>query len=204
MKLIVGLGNPGLQYETTRHNAGFLAIDRLADVFQARGPTKESNGEIFQTTICGEKALLIKPQTFMNNSGKCIAPIFKFYKCEPSDLIVIHDEVDLPPLSLRIKTGGSSGGHNGLRSLDQHLGASNTAYHRIRVGVGKPSAADPRSTADWVLAPFDDRELSDLDPVLDDIVKVTQLLVEGNALKAMNDFNRKERADSDKKSNQAK
>lgn len=193
MKLIVGLGNPGVQYETTRHNAGFLAIDRLVDVFQARGPAKESQGEIYQATIAGEKCLLIKPQTFMNNSGKCVGPIFNFYKCEPSDLIVIHDEVDLPPLALRIKTGGGTGGHNGLRSLDAHLGAANNGYHRIRIGVGKPATANPKSTADWVLEPFDDPELNALDPVLDDAVKAAQLLVEGNAIKAMNDFNKKER-----------
>lgn len=83
MKLIVGLGNPGLQYETTRHNIGFLAIDRLADVFGARGPRKEHQGELFDTSINGEKALLIKPQTFMNNSGKCVAPIFTFLSARP-------------------------------------------------------------------------------------------------------------------------
>ena len=196
MKLIVGLGNPGVQYETTRHNAGFLAIDRLVDVFQARGPVKESQGEVYQATINGEKCLLIKPQTFMNNSGKCVAPIYNFYKCEPTDLIVIHDEVDLPPLTIRVKTGGGTGGHNGLRSLDAFLGAANNGYHRIRVGVGKPEAANPKSTADWVLAPFDDSELDALDPVLDDTVKAAQLLVEGQATKAMNDFNRKERSTS--------
>jgi PTH1 family peptidyl-tRNA hydrolase len=193
MKLIVGLGNPGVQYETTRHNAGFLAIDRLVDVFQGRGPSRESQGDVFAATIAGEKCLLIKPQTFMNNSGKCVAPIYKFYKCEPTDLIVIHDEVDLPPLTLRVKTGGGTGGHNGLRSLDAHLGGASNGYHRIRIGVGKPVAADPKSTADWVLEPFHDSELDSLDPVLDDVVKATQLLVEGSATKAMNEFNRKER-----------
>jgi PTH1 family peptidyl-tRNA hydrolase len=194
MKLIVGLGNPGVQYETTRHNVGFLAIDRLVDVFQARGPVTESNGEIYQGQLAGEKCLFIKPQTFMNNSGKCVAPIFKFYKCEPGDLIVIHDELDLPALSLRIKTGGGAGGHNGLKSIDAHVGSANNAYHRVRIGIGRPNPAETQiSTVDWVLQQFEDQELRDLDPLLDDMIKATQLLVEGNALKAMNDFNRKER-----------
>jgi PTH1 family peptidyl-tRNA hydrolase len=198
MKLIVGLGNPGVQYETTRHNAGFLAVDRLADVFQARGPVKESHGEVYQALIAGEKCLLIKPQTFMNVSGKCVGPIYKFYKCEPSDLIVIHDEIDLPALSLRVKTGGGSGGHNGLKSIDAHIGATQNAYHRIRLGVGRPPLGSHLSPADWVLEQFADHELQSLDPVLDDVVKVTQLLLEGNVTKAMNEFNKKERATPEK------
>lgn len=201
MKLIVGLGNPGTQYETTRHNAGFLAIDRLVDIHQARGPVKENQGEVYQATIAGEKCLLIKPQTYMNNSGKCVGPFYRFYKCSPADLVVIHDEVDLAPGALRIKTGGGTGGHNGLKSLDAHLGAANVGYHRIRVGVGKPSRldpSDPRSTADWVLHPFSDFELQALDPLLDDIGKAVALLIEGNVTRAMNDFNRKERDNSAK------
>ena len=197
MKLIVGLGNPGLQYETTRHNAGFLAIDRLIDVHQARGPTSESQGVIFHATIAGEKAILIKPQTFMNNSGKCVAPIFRFYKCQPEDLIVIHDDLDLPPLAVRVKTGGGAGGHNGLKSIDEHLGSGSTGYHRIRIGIGRPTPGSPVSPVDWVLMPFEDPELAGLDRALDDVVKITHLLLEGNATKAMTDFNRKERRDSD-------
>lgn len=198
MKLIVGLGNPGAQYETTRHNAGFLAVDRLVDVFEARGPVKENQAEIYQAAIGGEKCLLVKPQAFMNNSGKAVGPLFKFYKCEPTDLIVLHDEVDLPSLSMRVKTGGGTGGHNGLRSIDAHIGGANNGYHRVRIGVGKPEKTAGPSTSDWVLAPFSDSELESLDRLFDDLVKAVQLLVEGNALKAMNDFNRKERLASDK------
>jgi peptidyl-tRNA hydrolase, PTH1 family len=194
MKLIVGLGNPGPQYETTRHNIGFLAIDRLADVFGARGPKKEQQGEIFEASINGEKALLIKPQTFMNNSGKCVAPIFNFFKCEPEDLIVLHDDLDLHTHALRIKTGGGAGGHNGLKSLDQHIGAANVGYHRIRMGIGRPNPAETQiSTVDWVLQPFTDSELTGWDKVLEDVTGVVRLLVDGNALEAMNKFNGKAR-----------
>jgi PTH1 family peptidyl-tRNA hydrolase len=192
MKLIVGLGNPGLQYETTRHNVGFLAIDRLVDVFSARGPQKESQGELYETTIAGEKTLLIKPQTFMNNSGKCVAPIFQFFKCTPGDLTVIHDDLDLHTHELRIKTGGGTGGHNGLKSLDSHLGQANNAYHRIRLGIGRPNPVETRiSTIDWVLQPFSDPELSTWDQVFDDVIKVSRLMVESKVTEAMNQFNRK-------------
>jgi PTH1 family peptidyl-tRNA hydrolase len=194
MKLIVGLGNPGLQYETTRHNVGFLAIDRLADVFSARGPQKESQGEIYETSIAGEKAILIKPQTFMNNSGKCVGPIYKFFKCAPEDLIVIHDDLDLHTHALRIKTGGGTGGHNGLKSIDAHLGAESTNYHRIRLGIGRPNPAETQiSTVDWVLQPFRDEELNDWDKIFDDVVQVIRLLADGKAIEAMNKFNKKER-----------
>jgi PTH1 family peptidyl-tRNA hydrolase len=198
MKLIVGLGNPGLQYETTRHNIGFLAIDRLADVFGARGPNKDQQGELYETSINGEKSLLIKPQTFMNNSGKCVAPVFNFYKCAPEDLIVLHDDLDLHAHAIRIKTGGGSGGHNGLKSLDQHLGATNVGYHRVRLGIGRPNPAETRiSTVDWVLQPFGDDELTGWDKILEDVTGIVRLLVDGNALEAMNKFNRKEKEKRD-------
>src|SRR5688572_220104 len=98
MKLIVGLGNPGPRYETTRHNIGFLAIDRLVERLNPNGPKNQNGGEVYDTEISGEKVLLVKPQTFMNLSGKCIAPIFNFHKLTPDDLIVIYDEIDLKPL----------------------------------------------------------------------------------------------------------
>ena len=175
MKIIVGLGNPGAQYETTRHNAGFLAIDRLVDVFQARGPARESQGEIYAGHASRARSVCsIKPQTFMNNSGKCVAPIFKFYKCAPerSDRDSRRGRIFLP-LRFSVKTGGGTGGHNGLRSIDAHLGAGQTGYHRIRIGVGKPGsrAETPISTGGLGLAPFTTIELDELDPVLDDVIK---------------------------------
>src|SRR5947209_2000372 len=124
MKLVVGLGNPGPRYETTRHNVGFLALDRLVEAWSAQGPKIQNSSEVFTAKVGGEPVLLVKPQTFMNNSGKGVAPLATFYKCAPTDVIVIHDEVDLKPLQIRIKSGGGSGGHNGLKSMDQFLGSN--------------------------------------------------------------------------------
>jgi peptidyl-tRNA hydrolase, PTH1 family len=190
MKLVVGLGNPGPRYETTRHNAGFLAVDRLVDAWKAQGPNDAFEGEVWQASVAGEKVYLIKPQTFMNLSGKTVGPIFKFYKCTPEDLIVIHDDLDLKPLALRIKTGGGTGGHNGLKSIDSHLGSAMTGYHRIRIGIGKPAFYNrTQSTVDFVLEQFLDEELSRLDPLLDEVTAATELLIRGEAARAMNQFN---------------
>lgn len=186
MKIVAGLGNPGPKYETTRHNAGFLAIDRMVEFWRASGPSSAYEGEVWQCTVGGEKILLVKPQTWMNNSGKCVAPIVKFYKCAPTDVIVIHDEVDLKPMALRIKTGGGTGGHNGLKSLDAHLGAGMTGYHRIRIGVGKSTIME---TADHVLGQYTDEELKRLDPLLDDVVRATEKIIAGDVRGAMTQFN---------------
>lgn len=193
MKLIVGLGNPGAKYETTRHNAGFLAIDRLIEAWNASAAKKQSGGLVYSAqSPSGEKILLVKPETFMNLSGQCVAPIAGMYKIEPTDLIVIHDEIDLPAMQLRIKTGGGAGGHNGIKSIDQALGAQRTGYHRVRIGVGHPARLTPpraQSPADYVLERFTDAELSELDRVLDDVVLAVELLVQGDATQAMNRFN---------------
>lgn len=188
MKLIVGLGNPGVQYETTRHNAGFLAADRLIERFKAQGPTLKNQGELYSARFRDEPLMLIKPLTYMNLSGQCVGPIYRFYKCQPEDVIVIHDEVDLPSLALRLKTGGGTGGHNGLKSLDQMIGSP--AYHRIRIGVGKPGPEKKgMDTADHVLGQFSDQELKDLDLLLDDVGEAIELILQGQMGKAMTRFN---------------
>lgn len=193
MKIIAGLGNPGPKYETTRHNAGFLALDRLIEKYDASGPQNAYEGELFLASIGGEKTILVKPQTFMNLSGRCLGPVFRFYKCAPEDLIVIHDEVDLPPLSLRLKTGGGTGGHNGLKSIDASLGSDKLDYHRVRIGVGKPlPGQSPLSTADYVLQQFTDAELSGLDPLLDRVTDACEMIIRGDMRGAMNLYNRAE------------
>jgi PTH1 family peptidyl-tRNA hydrolase len=193
MKIIAGLGNPGPQYETTRHNVGFLAVDRLVDRWKASGPSSKSQGDIYQTTVEGEKVLLVKPKTFMNLSGKSIAPLFSFYQCAPSDLIVIHDELDLEPMTMRLKTGGGTGGHNGLRSIDEHLGKEMNAYHRVRVGIGHPSRTEHlarMSPADYVLQQFNDIELKELDGFLDDVAGAVEEILQGKIQTAMNKYHR--------------
>jgi len=193
VKLVVGLGNPGPKYETTRHNVGFLAVDRVVERWRATGPSNKNQGLVYQATVGGEKIVLVKPETFMNLSGRCVAPLYTFYKCKPTDVIVIHDELDISPLSLRIKTGGGAGGHNGIKSLDECLGAGQTGYHRIRVGVGHPARLNLRiSPADYVLQPFTDDELNRLDPLLDQVAKAVEMLLQGEIQKAMTEFNRKE------------
>ncbi|HTL11509.1 MAG TPA: aminoacyl-tRNA hydrolase [Bdellovibrionota bacterium] len=205
MKLIVGLGNPGPRYETTRHNVGWLALDRMIDDFKAEGPQKKYDGEIWRASVDGEQVLLVKPQTFMNLSGRCVGPLVQFHKCAPEDILVLHDEVDLPFGALRIKTGGGTGGHNGLKSLDASLGADKNGYHRIRIGVGKPgllpTGAKGMDTADWVLQMFSDDELEELDKRLDDITAAARLVLKGRMGEAMNRYNQKPKgsaADADK------
>lgn len=192
MKIIVGLGNPGPQYELTRHNVGFLAIDRLIDRWKASGPVSKHQGEVYSGTFDGMKILLVKPMTFMNLSGRCVAPLFNFYQCHSEDLVVIHDELDLAPETLRLKTGGGTGGHNGLKSIDGLIGKENLNYHRIRIGIGRPSDAGRKniSPADYVLQAFSDEELKKLDSLLDDVADAAEEVLRGRIQTAMNKYHR--------------
>lgn len=195
LKIIVGLGNPGKKYETTRHNVGWFALDRLIESLRAVGPKSAHQAEIWTATHAGEKIILVKPQTFMNLSGRAVAPLMQFYKCEPQDLIAVYDEVDLPPSALRIKTGGGSGGHNGIKSLDECLGAVD--YHRVRIGIGHPRDINPNwDVSDWVLGQFSQSECDALDPVLDRVRDAVLLLVEGQSKKAMNLYNASSKEDA--------
>jgi PTH1 family peptidyl-tRNA hydrolase len=122
-----------------------------------------------------------------------VAPLYQFYKCAPTDLVVIHDELDLDPLTLRLKTGGSPGGHNGLKSIDECLGSGQNGYHRVRIGIGHPSKLQLRiQTVDWVLQSFSQSELNELDPLLDDAASAVELIIKGQMTQAMNRFNRRE------------
>jgi PTH1 family peptidyl-tRNA hydrolase len=186
--MIVGLGNPGIKYETTRHNVGWLALDRLIDEWKADGPKSKFNAEFWTANVDGEKIILAKPQTFMNLSGQAIAPLAGFYKCASDDIIVVYDEVDLKPGALRIKTGGGSGGHNGIKSLDQSL--SSPEYHRVRIGIGHARSVHPgMDLADYVLGQFTQAECDTLDTVFGNVEKASRLLIAGELKKAMNDYN---------------
>ncbi len=148
--LVVGLGNPGTEYRTTRHNVGFMAVDALAG--DGAAWKSEKNALVARGDIDGHKVIFVKPQTFMNNSGVAVQALMTFYKIPLENLVVIHDDMDLPVADCRTKIGGGSAGHNGIRSIDAHVGRD---YTRIRIGIGHPRDFDlPMNPADWVLGRF--------------------------------------------------
>jgi PTH1 family peptidyl-tRNA hydrolase len=189
MKLIVGLGNPGPKYQQTHHNIGFLAVDYLVRAWNAQGPIQKNKALLWQVKLDGEDVFLIQPQTFMNLSGESVAAFFKFYKCAPSDLIVIHDELDLDPGVLRIKQGGRNGGHNGLRSIDECLGGDLTQYTRIRLGIGHPRRLNlPIDVSDFVLMRFRKEDEAALTDIFRDVEGAIRLCFQNKLLEAMNKF----------------
>lgn len=139
MRLFVGLGNPGARYAGNRHNIGFMALDAVARSHAAAPWRRRFQSQASEATIGGEKVVLLKPETFMNDSGRAVAEAMRFYKFALSDLVVFHDELDLPPAKLRVKTGGGNAGHNGLRSITAHCG---NEYRRVRLGIGHPGHKD--------------------------------------------------------------
>lgn len=148
MKIIIGLGNPGKEYAATRHNMGFMAIDRIAQKAGIDVIDLKHKGLCGRGIIGGEKVMLVKPQTYMNNSGECVREIMDYYKTDPSDIIVIYDDIDLNPGQLRIRKSGSAGSHNGMKSVIRYMGT--TEFPRVRIGVGdKPEGWD---LADYVLS----------------------------------------------------
>ena len=151
MKLIVGLGNPGKEYAKTRHNSGFMAMDKLADRCGVSLTTSKWNALIAKTVISGEQVLLMKPLTYMNLSGQAVAQAAHFYHIEPEDILVIHDDMDLTTGSVRIRAKGSSGGQKGMKSIQQALGTNDIA--RIRIGVGHSRHGEHDIVPDWVLSP---------------------------------------------------
>jgi PTH1 family peptidyl-tRNA hydrolase len=150
--LVVGLGNPGRQYERTRHNVGWLVVDELARRLDGVWKSKFS-GKLTEARLNGHKLALLKPETFMNDSGRSVGAAARFFKVDPEGLLVVHDDVDLQPGRLQARAGGGLAGHNGLRSLAQTLGSQD--FLRLRIGVGRPGRGDRRSVADYVLAPFE-------------------------------------------------
>lgn len=160
MFLIVGQGNPGLQYARTKHNVGFMVLDRLASPkdYRLRG-----NAFVAEVAVGEEKGWLMKPATFYNATGEAVAPFARFYKIPPERILVIHDEMDLPPGRLRFKAGGGNAGNYGLESISKHLGS--TAFHRLRIGIGKPPS--PEEGATWVLSGFRPELLPVMERVLD-------------------------------------
>lgn len=150
MKLIIGLGNPGKQYEKTRHNAGFMVIDELAESLEISLSQLKFKGMLGEGRSGAEKVILLKPLTYMNLSGESMIQALQFYKLQPEDILVIYDDLDTPVGDLRLRMKGSAGGHNGIKSIVQHLGTEE--FNRIRIGIGRPQQG--KKVVDYVLEPF--------------------------------------------------
>jgi PTH1 family peptidyl-tRNA hydrolase len=175
MRLIVGLGNPGTRHARNRHNIGFMAADAIARRHGLPPFRNRFKGEVTEGTIAGERRLLLKPQTFMNLSGESVAAAARFFKLTPAEIVVIHDELDLRPGKVRVKRGGGSAGHNGLRSIDALLGPE---YWRVRIGIGHPGLKD--LVLPYVLQNFPAEEMSLwVTPLVDAVAETVGLLLSG-------------------------
>jgi PTH1 family peptidyl-tRNA hydrolase len=181
MLVFAGLGNPGAKYANNRHNVGFMAADAIARRHSFSPWSKKFQGLISEGTLGGEKIVLIKPQTFMNLSGQSVGEALRFYKLELSALTVFYDEIDLAEGKLRIKTGGGAGGHNGIRSIDGHVG---NAYRRVRIGVGHPGVKE--MVQHHVLGDFAKADREWLEPLLDAIADNAAMIVKGDESGFMN------------------
>jgi PTH1 family peptidyl-tRNA hydrolase len=185
-KLIVGLGNPGPKYLWTRHNAGFIVLDRFAALAGIPVSRKNFGGLYGEGDHRGDRLLLLKPQSYMNLSGRSVAEAVRFHKLEPADIIVIHDELDIPFGQIKCKTDGGHGGHNGLRSLHQELGGG--GYNRLRIGIGRP---DHANMADYVLTNFAKEEMTDLPRLVDGAVDALEMMIAEGLPKTMSLYNNK-------------
>ncbi|AFM39174.1 peptidyl-tRNA hydrolase [Desulfosporosinus acidiphilus SJ4] len=185
MKVIVGLGNPGPQYAETRHNIGFLFIDGLAEALGLQFRTK-FQGLWTEGSVQGERLLLLKPHTFMNLSGRSVRELVNFYKIAPEDILIVHDDMDLPLGKLRLRDHGSAGGHNGIKSIMAELGTE--TFWRLKLGVGRPPKEwDP---ARYVLSPFGETELPAIEDLLERAEKAAGLWLKGDVGRAMNIYHR--------------
>lgn len=183
--MIVGLGNPGKDYQKNRHNVGFMAIDKIAHEFGFENKKVKSKAIIMEGKKENKKIILVKPQTFMNLSGSAVASLVQFFKISPENLIVIHDDLDLPSLFIRLRPGGGAGGQKGVASIIQNLGTQQ--FNRIRIGIGRPPGRmDP---ADYVLQNFPKQEEKELPFLFDTVTKAVECILEYGIEIAMNKFN---------------
>ncbi|UYO01029.1 MAG: aminoacyl-tRNA hydrolase [Devosia sp.] len=198
MKLLVGLGNPGAQYEGNRHNIGFMAVDAIAEAHGISTWKSKHSGLLAEGSVAGERVLLLKPQTFMNKSGGSLQQVARFYKIGNEDIVVFYDELDLAPGKVRVKVGGGNGGHNGLRSIDPQIG---TDYKRVRLGIGHPGK---EFVTHHVLGDFAKADKDWLDPLLDELARQAPLLLKGDDSGFMNKLALALRTDEPKTSPAAK
>ncbi|MDX2203089.1 MAG: aminoacyl-tRNA hydrolase [Hyphomicrobiaceae bacterium] len=194
MKVFVGLGNPGGQYERNRHNVGFMVLDRIADVHRFAGWKKRFQALTADGSIGDSRVLLIKPQTYMNDSGQAVGEALRFLKLSAADLYVFHDELDLAPGKLKVKVGGGNAGHNGLRSISAHIGND---YARVRIGIGHPGAKE--LVSGYVLHDFAKADATWLEPMLDAMAKCAGRLAAGDAERFQTDVARALAPPKDKK-----
>jgi PTH1 family peptidyl-tRNA hydrolase len=183
--MIVGLGNPGNEYLKNRHNVGFMAIDKIASEFNIVGKKVKSKAIVLEGKKDNKKIILVKPQTFMNLSGTAVASLMHFYKINSENLIVIHDDIDLPSLSIRVRPGGGAGGQKGVASIIQHLGTQQ--FNRIRIGIGRPPGR--MEAAAYVLQNFPKQEEEELEILLDSATKAVESILGSGIEIAMNKFN---------------
>jgi PTH1 family peptidyl-tRNA hydrolase len=181
MRLLVGLGNPGSGYAHHRHNIGFMVADAIARRHQFGPWRRRFDAEIAEGEIGGERVLLLKPMTYMNDSGRAVAAAARFYKIGEADTLVVHDEIELAPAKLRVKQGGGHAGHNGLRSIDAEFGND---YWRVRLGVGRPdravSEADPEAVSNYVLRDFPKADRGWVETLVDAVALHIPLLIQGD------------------------
>ena len=166
MFLLVGLGNPGTEYAETRHNVGFMAVDEIVRRHHFSGFKSKFKGVYADGTVQQEKVMILKPMTYMNLSGESVGAICRFFKIPPEKVIFFHDDMDLPVGKIKVKTGGGSGGHNGIKSIDSHIG---NGYTRVRIGVSKPAVKE--QVIDWVLSKFSTTDRN----ILDDLITKTAI-----------------------------
>jgi PTH1 family peptidyl-tRNA hydrolase len=176
MWLLVGLGNPGDKYAGNRHNVGFMAIDQIASDYTFPAFRSKFDGLLSEGRIKGQKVALLKPQTFMNDSGRSVGQALRFFKVTPNRVIVFYDELDLPPFKVKVKKGGGTAGHNGLKSIDAHLNRAD--YWKVRLGIGHPG--DRNRVSGYVLSDFSKEEQQSAPQWIDAVAKYTPLLLEDN------------------------
>ncbi len=186
MHIIVGLGNPGKQYEFTRHNAGYLCLDYLAAKHNIKINKIKFKGLVGEGTIGGEKVVLLKPTTFMNLSGESVVEAMNFYKADITEVLVVYDDISLPLGSLRIREKGSAGGHNGMKNIIYLTGKD--SFPRLRLGI---SSNKDRDLADYVLGKFSKEDMKTFSAAVEDAVNAIGLMIAGDTLKAMNLYNKK-------------
>lgn len=186
MKLIVGLGNPGKEYEKTRHNAGFMVMDLIAQDLHVDINQNKCKGLYAKTNVRGQQVILLKPQTYMNLSGESVREVMDYFKIEKQDLLVIYDDLDLPTGKIRLRQKGSAGGQNGMKNIMQHLG--NQEFNRIRVGIGKDERIP---TVDYVLGKVRKEELQEFEEALVDAKNAAIHSISNTFDVTMNEFNKK-------------